>query len=567
MLNSLKISQKVYSLAIPQLMLMIIMGFISLSQMAKIGTELMDIAEVDIPLTNAITKVTEHQLHQSILIERLLFKTTLSKLNNVNNVNNENEINKLTENIKHLSSEITSELKAVTAFTRTSLNKLHNDHSKEKFIQVIKNLNSISDKYTDIRSFISSLTLAASNHDFDAIVKISNVLETKGEKIEHELVQLLNDVEKFTLTSALKAEHDEQQAIIWIWIIFIISILFGISAPIFIARAISQPVIDLSARLNEIASGDGDLTIVLNTDSHDETGDVALAFNTFMSKLRLLISGTSDQADSLGESAEIALSVMQVTLRNVEIQHGETEQVATAVNEMSATIQEVARNANTASQVTDTVSSNVVEGRKEALETQSIMTQLTGEVEEASSVIQALVAETNKIGSVLDTIQGIAEQTNLLALNAAIEAARAGETGRGFAVVADEVRSLAQRTQKSTIDIQELVTRLQNEANNAVTSMHKGSTSAQKCLLKATATANTFDKASEAVNEISDLNAQIAAAAKEQSIVAHEINNNLIRIKDVAESTSEGAKQTEQANQKIATSLIDLHTSLNVFQV
>ena len=564
MLNKLSISQKVFLLAIPQLLLMILMGFISISKMDKIGVELMDIAEVDIPLTNAITKITEHQLHQSILVQRLLYKAALSK---AKNINNDDVINDLNGKINHLSSDISSEIKAASTFAKSSLDKLHDQQSKQKFVDVITKLNSIDTKYTNIITIISSVTLSAKDHDFDAIVANSDPLEQQEDTIEHELVNLLNDVEQFTLTSALKAEHDEQEAIVAIWTVFIIALLFGLTAPLFIARAISNPVKDLSSRLSEIADGDGDLTILLSTDAQDETGDVARAFNHFMGKLRTLIAGTSTQADSLGESAETALSVMQVTLKNVELQRQETEQVATAVNQMSATIQEVAKNANNASRATDTVSSNVIEGRKEALETQSIMAQLTGEVEDASSVIQTLVTETNKIGTVLDTIQGIAEQTNLLALNAAIEAARAGETGRGFAVVADEVRSLAQRTQKSTIDIQELVTRLQNEANNAVTSMDKGSSSAEKCLLKATATANTFERAAEAVNEISDLNSQIAAAAEQQSVVANEINNNLVRIKDVAETTTEGARKTEQANQKIATSLIDLHTSLNAFHV
>jgi methyl-accepting chemotaxis protein len=563
LLDKLKISQKVYALALPQLILMLVMGFVSLSQMSKIGVELMDIAEVDIPLTNAITKITEQQLHQAILIERLLFKAALSKSGEMNA---DDEALKLTKEVESASSEISTKIKSATAFAKTSLNKLHNEEAKNKFNEVIRNLQSIDKKYEEVTLLIAKLSLATNTHDFNIIVEVSHILEAKEDKLEHALVELLNDIEQFTLNSALKAEQDEQQAIKWIWIVFIIALSFGISVPYFIARSISQPVINLSERLNEIASGDGDLTVRLNADSKDETGDVARAFNTFMIKLRELISGTSTQADSLGESAEVALSVMQITLKNVEQQRQETELVATAMNEMSATIQEVARNANSASQVTDVVSSNVVEGRAESLETQSIMTQLTSEVEEASTVIQTLVTETNKIGSVLDTIQGIAEQTNLLALNAAIEAARAGESGRGFAVVADEVRSLAQRTQKSTVDIQELVTRLQNEANNAVRSMDKGSDSAQRCLIKATATAQTFEKASEAVGEISDLNAQIASAAEQQSHVAREINDNLIRIKEVAETTSEGAKETERVNQQIATSLIDLHTSLNVFQ-
>jgi methyl-accepting chemotaxis protein len=200
--------------------------------------------------------------------------------------------------------------------------------------------------------------------------------------------------------------------------------------------------------------------------------------------LKTLISNTNNQADELGESSETALKAMRETVSNVDRQNEETEMVATVVNEMSSTTQEVAGSTAHAAEVTQVVRDKVVEGRKEALETQGIINQLSEEVSEASQVIKNLVGETNNFGSVFESIQGIAAQTNLLALNAAIEAARAGETGRGFAVVADEVRTLAQRTQTSTVDIQDLLLRLKTEANNAVISMNKGNDSAAICLEK-----------------------------------------------------------------------------------
>jgi methyl-accepting chemotaxis protein len=175
---------------------------------------------------------------------------------------------------------------------------------------------------------------------------------------------------------------------------------------------------------------------------------------------------------------------MRETVTNIDKQHAKTEIVATAVNEMSSSTQAVSQSASHGAQVTQEVKGKVTEGRQEALETQRIIKQLSEEVSEASKVIKNLVEGTNNIGNVLESIQGIAAQTNLLALNAAIEATRAGETGRGFAVVADEVRTLAQRTQTSTVDIQDLLLRLKTEANNAVTSMNKGTDSATICLEK-----------------------------------------------------------------------------------
>lgn len=233
---------------------------------------------------------------------------------------------------------------------------------------------------------------------------------------------------------------------------------------------------------------------------------------------------------------------------------------------MNMTTQEVANSTANASSVTDQVKKNVLEGHREALATQEVIQELANEVTSSSGVIENLVSETNNIGQVLDSIQGIAEQTNLLALNAAIEAARAGETGRGFAVVADEVRSLAKRTQEATIDIQQLVERLQSEAKNAVTSMKKGTDTAELCLSKSSESANTFSLAAESVNQIADLNLQIAAAAEQQSTVTQDLDNNLISIKTLADETAEDTKQSAVASEAIAQNAVDLHNNLRKFR-
>lgn len=563
MLDKLKISQKVYLLGLSQLFLMMVMGFVSLSQMNKIGVELMDIAEQDIPLNNALAQITTHKLEQTIAFEGILFNTALVKYGKDDKIS---KISTLIQNFDELDKKILKEIKDTESFIASSIDKLHSQKGKDEFRQVLSSLEIIDEHYVELDHMLNKTVDEIRNGNYDAIYSTDEGIFDAEERLEKELIALSEKVAQFTLESTLQAEQDEQVGIKWMAVIFVFAVIYGASAPFFISRAIADPVKKLHKSLVDIADGDGDLSVKLPDSSKDETGDVARAFNHFIGKLRALIANTSEQADSLGKSSETALRVMQVTLTNVEQQRSETEQVASAVNEMSATTQEVANNANSAAKVTENVNSDVAHGRQEALETQSIISRLTDEVGEASNVIQALVSETNKIGSVLDTIQGIAEQTNLLALNAAIEAARAGESGRGFAVVADEVRSLAQRTQSSTVDIQDLVTRLQNEAQNAVGSMDKGSESAQLCLEKATSTAQTFEKAAESVGKISSLNVQIAGAADEQSEVAEEINRNLTRIKEVADTTTEGAKQTEQANRDIAKSLIDLHTSLNVFQ-
>ena len=562
-LKNFKISQKIYFLGIAQLILMLVMGLVSITQMNKIGNELVDIAEDDIPLTRSLTKITEHQLLQALTFEKTLVKALKIEREGEKHRSKMLAYSEETANLAEL---VAKEVAETEAFIRSAIPKLHSEKAVEEYEKLLKQLGVLSKDFSNLNSKVINFLELARNNQIDELLARAPEIEKMEDKLDEALIVMLDEVQGFTLAAAGQARKDEENAIFWQIVIFVVAVLFGISTPFFIARSISVPVNELAIRLDQVAGGDGDLTIKLDDRAKDETGDVARAFNRFIESIRQLIANTNVQADALGNSSEQALDAMQKTLLDVDQQRLETEMVATAVNEMSATTQEVARNAASASTITDQVAQNVMEGRQEAVGTHSIIEKLNQEVSDASQVLEDLVSETNKIGSVLDSIQGIAEQTNLLALNAAIEAARAGESGRGFAVVADEVRSLAQRTQNSTLDIQGLVERLQAETQNAVASMNKGSESAQLCLHKSEETTQTFDRAAKSVQEISDLNTQIAVAADQQSQVAEEVNRNLNNIQDMANSTTEGTQRTAAANETIAKSLIDLNTSLNMFQ-
>ncbi|WJG09907.1 methyl-accepting chemotaxis protein [Aliiglaciecola sp. LCG003] len=564
MFSKFKIGTKIQILGFCQLSLMIVMGIIAMLQMAKLGEEIKYIAEEDIPLANMLTLISEHQAEQSILFERALFHMALAEQNIGNGLG---KLSNTKQQFNSITTKVLAEIDTAESHVNKMLQQNHSEKINQKSQSVLKNLKKIEQHYKTLNSQIVTLLAQSQSMNISDLAEQAIEVEELQKKVTEEISAQLNDIQNFTLEAAITAEHDEQRGIIWIIVTFVIATIIGIILPIVIGRAIARPVNQLAKRLAEIAEGDGDLTVSLNDTAKDEIGDVARAFNKFTAVLRVLISNTNLQADELGVSSQIAMQTMSETEHNVSKQRLETEMVATAVTEMSTTTQEVARNAAHSAEVTQRVKDNVMQGKKDALDTQSIMQQLSDEVSEASNVIQNLVSETNNIGSVLEAIQGIAEQTNLLALNAAIEAARAGETGRGFAVVADEVRTLAQRTQTSTVDIQALLVRLKAEASNAVASMSKGSDSASICLQKSATTSETFETTAVAIEEISDLNLQVAAAVEEQSAVAEEINRNLINISQLADVTEEGAKATMNANNTISQRVTELHANLKVFIV
>ncbi|WP_240914490.1 methyl-accepting chemotaxis protein [Pseudoalteromonas sp. 31A1] len=558
MLNKLSITSKIYLLGVSQILLMFVIGVISLIQMNKIGIELVDIAERDIPLSNMLSKMSEHKLEQTILFQRALLQVSL---------NPEGDNAEIEQKLTSLTQKIKSEFDKSEKFVTDSIDKLHSEKAKLSFKSLASDLKLLNKEYQSIAVSISDVIEMTKTQTVSSVSNKVKSIEVAEDKFDKKLIALLSQIQKFTLNSALQAENDEKQGIHFILYIFIFSVIVGVALSYLISRAIALPVNKLKNRLIEIADGDGDLTLKLDESAGDETGDTARAFNKFLLMLRETINEANIHLSQLDESSKFAVTVMQETVVNVEMQRAETEMVSTAVEEMNCTTQEVASNTQNTSDVTEAVKERVSKGKLEASQAKVVIQRLAQEIDEASTVIECLVTETNSIGSVLDTIQSIAEQTNLLALNAAIEAARAGDTGRGFAVVADEVRALAQRTQVSTIDIQGLVTRLQSEAKNAVISMNKGINSADECLQKSTQTSEIFANSAIAVNEITDLNLQIATAAEEQSAVVSEINQNLINITNIAIETSTGAKNTSEANESIARYIANLRVNLNKFKV
>ncbi|VAW94882.1 Methyl-accepting chemotaxis sensor/transducer protein [hydrothermal vent metagenome] len=317
-------------------------------------------------------------------------------------------------------------------------------------------------------------------------------------------------------------------------------------------KVISRKLAVLNSSINDLATGSSDLTQRLDDDGRDEISALARGFNKFLEHHRVFIKEIVAAADQLRNSSADLSNVAVQAKENSSEQKNQISMVATAINEMAATIQEVASNTAAADESARQAREETSSGLQVVEDNVRITNALASEIEKAAQVIQELKADSQGIGTVLDVIRGISEQTNLLALNAAIEAARAGEHGRGFAVVADEVRTLASRTQESTIEIQEMIEKLQQGADSAVIVMDHGIETVGNSVKQASQTGESLGTITAVVNKISDINAQIASAIEEQSVVAEDINKNVVTVDNLAQRGDEASSNTALATEQLS---------------
>ncbi|WP_168232333.1 methyl-accepting chemotaxis protein [Pseudomonas veronii] len=364
---------------------------------------------------------------------------------------------------------------------------------------------------------------------------------------------------------AAAADELRDSALTWMISGIVLAFIIAIITGVLITRLITRPIAQAVENAQRIAKGD--LTQAITTDRTDEAGQLLMALSDMQGGLKSTLTEIANASDQLASAAEELSAVTDESTRGLTRQNDEIQQAATAVNQMTAAVDEVASNAVSTSEASRQATAEAEDGRQQVEQAVSGMSAMVVEINDSTQSVADLAGQVREIGKVIDVIRSIADQTNLLALNAAIEAARAGEQGRGFAVVADEVRALAHRTQTSTVDIEKMIGEVQAGADGAVAAMNKSLSWANNTQTLAQNAGQALERITASVASINERNLVIASASEEQAQVAREVDRNLLNIQDLSTQTAAGANQTNASSQDLSRLATSFNMLVSKFQL
>ncbi|MCS4315531.1 methyl-accepting chemotaxis protein [Pseudomonas sp. BIGb0381] len=520
--------------------LMLFLGVFALNQMSKIRGATQDITQSSVPSIRALDEFTQLTLRLRVLSYRLL-------------TNREPDVQQKTLEAFELRNQ---QIRTAQGVYEKLIDSGEERSIYDEYMRLLT-------QYQQIEARMKSLSSA------NQIDELRNLLNTEllnnSEQVNMVLNRLLDYNNKAALATNQQAEDQYNMAFDWVIGLLVIATALTMLFAWLLTRSITLPISQALEAAEEVA--EGNLTRPIKVDGNDEAGRLLAAMAKMQEKLRDTLQRIAGSATHLASAAEELNAVTDESARGLTRQNNEIEQAATAVNEMTSAVEEVARNAVSTSEASRNATTSAGDGRDLVQETVSAIERMSGDVQATATLIGELANESRDIGKVLDVIRGLADQTNLLALNAAIEAARAGEAGRGFAVVADEVRALAHRTQQSTSEIERMIGSIQAGTEHAVDSMRNSTERAESTLNIAKGAGMSLDTINTAIVEINERNLVIASAAEEQAQVAREVDRNLVNIRDLSVQSATGASQTSAASNELSRLAVDLNGMVGRFRL
>lgn len=555
-LNYLSMMKKIVGLSAILLLFLIGTAAISLTTMHKIGEELTSIAKLDMPLTELITKITEHQFQQTIFFERAMLAGVLADTVAL-------DTNKV--RIEEVGQKVEQELKTAESMIKKAQQTAHEAYEKEEFNKVYNALTLIDSHHSDFEKHIHEAISAIQDDDLIEAKQLGHIVETEADNLNKELTSLLAEIEGFTHEATERALEHEQQAFVLTAVIAVVALVFGVLISVSMAASMSARLKRSVTALETVASGD--LTGEIVHVGVDEIAVMRASMEKTRQSLHSIIQKISVTSNQLSVTSEEVATAMTEGSKNILGQQTETEALAASVHQLNATANEISRNIAEVFASVESADQDLQVSNQIMDTTMSGISRLTEELDTSSHTVKALDETAGNINTVLVVISTIAEQTNLLALNAAIEAARAGDKGRGFAVVADEVRNLASRTQASTTEIQGIIEQLQQGTRSAVDVIEKTKSEAEQMAITAEQSSASLNSVAQQMKHVTDMASQIAAASDEQSQVTEGVSKNVELVSDLSAQNAATIEETSQSGYQLALVAEELNTSISSFKL